>query len=106
MRIRHNDTVEVLSGEDRGKRGRVLAVFPERSRAIVEGVNFIKRHTKPNRNNPKGGIVEKEASVHLSNLMLICPKCNTRTKVRTDRVEGGARVRLCRSCGEVIGTSG
>ncbi|OGG45604.1 MAG: 50S ribosomal protein L24 [Candidatus Handelsmanbacteria bacterium RIFCSPLOWO2_12_FULL_64_10] len=106
MRIRHNDTVEVLSGEDRGKKGRVLAVFPGRSRAIVEGVNFIKRHTKPNRNNPKGGIVEKEASVHLSNLMLICPKCNTRSKVRADRAEGGSRVRVCRSCGEVIGTSG
>lgn len=106
MRIRHNDTVEVLSGEDRGKKGRVLALFPERSRAIVEGVNFIKRHTKPNRNNPKGGIVEKEAAVHLSNLMLVCPKCNTRAKVRVDRAGGEARARICRSCGEVIGTSG
>ena len=106
MRIRNNDTVEVLSGEDRGKKGRVLALFPERSRAIVEGVNFIKRHTKPNRSNPKGGIVEKEAAVHLSNLMLVCPKCNTRTKVRVDRAQEEARARICRSCGEVIGTSG
>lgn len=106
MRIRHNDTVEVLSGEDRGKKGRVLAVFPGRSRAIVEGVNFIKRHTKPNRSNPQGGIVEKEAPVHLSNLMLICPKCNTRAKFRVDTIEGGTRARICRSCGEVIETSG
>jgi large subunit ribosomal protein L24 len=105
VRIRHDDTVEVISGEDRGKRGRVLAVFPERGRAIVEGVNFIKRHTKPNRTNPQGGIVEKEAPVHLSNLMLICPKCSGRTKVRAEQRESGARVRICRSCAEAIGTS-
>lgn len=104
MRIRHNDTVEVLSGEDQGKRGRVLAVFPDRGRAIVEGVNFIKRHTKPNRTSPQGGIVEKEASVHLSNLMLVCPKCNDRTVFRAGATEGGKRVRLCRSCGEHIET--
>ena len=102
MRLRHNDTVEVLSGEDRGKRGRVLAVFPDRGRAIVEGVNFIKRHTKPIRTSPQGGIVEKEASVHLSNLMLVCPKCSAGTKFRVERAEGGAKNRTCRSCGEVI----
>ena len=105
MRIRRSDIVEVLSGDDRGKRGRVLAVFPDRNRAIVEGVNFIKRHTKPNRNNPKGGIVEKEAPVHLSNLMLISPKDNQRTRFSVKRAEDGSRVRVCRRSGEVIGSS-
>lgn len=105
MRIRHNDTVEVVSGEDRGKRGRVLAVFPGRGRAIVEGVNFIKRHSKPSRTNQQGGIVEKEAAVHMSNIMLVCPKCSSRTKFRAERGEAGDRTRACRSCGETIEAS-
>jgi large subunit ribosomal protein L24 len=105
MRIRKNDSVEILNGEDQGKKGRVLAVFPDRGRAIVEGVNFIKRHTKPNRTNPQGGIIEKEAAVHVSNLILICPKCNTSSKVRVAPGENGKRARICRSCGEVIGAT-
>ncbi|MBD3166721.1 50S ribosomal protein L24 [bacterium] len=73
-RIRKGDTVVVLSGDDRGKEGIVLKVDPENSRAIVEGVNFVKRHMRPTQKNPQGGIVEKEAPVHLSNLMVIGAK--------------------------------
>ena len=79
-----------------------MKVFPARSRAIVEGINFIKRHTKPSQINPQGGIVEKEASIHLSNLMLICPKCDRRTRAKIGTF-GDGRTRICRRCGEMIG---
>ena len=102
MHIRKDDTVVVIAGDDIGKRGRVLKVLPDRSRAIVEGINFVKRHTKPSQVNQQGGILEKEASVHISNLMLVCPKCNHRTRTKKVALEGGRRTRVCRQCGEMI----
>lgn len=107
MNVRKDDMVVVISGDDRGKRGRVLKVFPEKNRVIVEGVNFIKRHTRPSQQNPQGGIVEKEAPIHASNVMVICPKCNERTKVGFKVITDGrtgraARVRYCKSCGEML----
>src|SRR5690606_18429180 len=80
--VRKNDNVLVITGKDRGKRGRVLKVLPGKNRLIVEGVNVIKRHTKPNPNrNVKGGIVEREASVHASNVQIVCPECGVQTRV-------------------------
>ena len=80
--IRKNDNVLVVTGRDRGKRGRVLRVIPARDRVIVEGVNFIKRHTKPNpQRNVKGGIVEREAPLDASNVQLVCPECGAQTRV-------------------------
>lgn len=101
--IRKNDTVVVLSGRDRGKRGRVLQVLAEKNRVIVEGVNMIKRHTKPNpQRNVKGGIVEREAPIHASNVQLISPDSNNPTRIGHRLLEDGRKVRIARKGGEVI----
>lgn len=101
--IRRNDTVLVIAGRDRGKRGRVLRVLPERNRLIVEGVNLIKRHTKPNpQRNIKGGIVEREASIHASNVQLVCPECGRATRIGRRIVGDGRKVRICRKCEGVV----
>lgn len=99
--IRKDDTVKVISGEYKGDEGKVLEVYPEKNKALVEGVNIVKRHTKPNAATPNGGIVEKEAPIHLSNLMLVDPKTGETT--RTGRKEdGGKLVRYSKKTGEVI----
>ena len=101
--IRKNDNVLVIAGRDRGKRGRVLKVLPERNRVIVEGVNFIKRHTKPNPSRQvKGGIVEREASVHASNVQLVCPECGAAARVGRKLLGDGRKVRVCRKCQGVL----
>ena len=100
--VRRNDTVAVTAGRDRGKRGRVLKVMPATNRLIVEGVNLIKRHTRPNpQRNIKGGIVEREGPLHASNVQIICPECSKRTRIG-HRVQGDRRVRMCRKCGGVV----
>jgi len=96
------DRVIVLSGDDRGKEGVVLKVEPSKNRAIVEGVNFVKRHQRPTQKNPQGGIVEKEAPVHLSNLMVVCGKCNAGVKTKVIRLQDGGTARACKRCGEII----
>ena len=100
--IRRNDTVVVTTGKDRGKRGRVLKIVPDKNRLVVEGVNFIKRHTKPSQRNPQGGIQEREAAIHASNAMLYCTKCGRGTRVRHTALSDGTKVRACGHCGEVI----
>lgn len=105
--IRKNDNVLVITGKDRGKRGRVLKVLPgdERGkvRLIVEGVNMIKRHTKPNPGRQvKGGIVEREASLHASNVQLVCPECGAQTRVGHKILGDGRKVRICRKCEGVV----
>ncbi len=107
MHIRKDDQVMVISGDERGRKGRVLKVFPAKNRAIVEGLNLIKRHMRPTQANPQGGIVEKEAPIHISNLMLICPKCNQPTRVSYqftsgDEKKSRRKVRTCKKCGEMI----
>jgi large subunit ribosomal protein L24 len=100
--IRKNDTVLVIAGKGRGKRGRVLKVLPEKNRLIVEGVAMIKRHTRPNpQRNIKGGIVEREGPVHASNVQLVCPECGKMTRVGR-QVQGDRKVRICRKCEGVI----
>ena len=101
--IRKNDTVVVTAGKDRGKRGRVLKVVPARNRVVVEGINFIKRHTRPNpQKNVKGGIVEREASLHASNVQLVCPECGKTTRVGHRILNDGRKVRICRKCEGVV----
>ena len=102
MKVVKNDNVLVVSGNDKGKKGKVLKVFPKNTRIIVEGVNFIKRHTRPTQQNQQGGIVEKEAPIHASNVMVICPKCDTPSRLGRKRLEDGKLVRICRSCGEMV----
>ena len=101
--IRKNDNVLVVTGKDRGKRGRVLRVVPDTNRVIVEGVNIIKRHTKPNPGrNIKGGIVEREGSLHASNVQLVCPECNAQTRIGHKILGDGRKVRVCRKCEGVV----
>ncbi len=101
--IRKNDNVLVTQGKDRGKRGRVLRVVPEKNRLIVEGVNMIKRHTKPNPGKGvKGGIVEREASLNASNVQLVCPECGVQTRVGHKILGDGRKVRICRKCEGVV----
>ncbi len=103
MSIRKNDQVMVRAGKDRGKKGRVLSVIPDRNRVIVEGVNLIKRHTRPNpQKNIKGGIVEREASIHASNVMLLDPDTNEPTRVGKKVLADGSRVRIGRKSGAVV----
>jgi large subunit ribosomal protein L24 len=101
--IRKNDTVLVTTGKDRGKRGRVLKVIPDRNRVVVEGVNFIKRHTRPNpTRNIKGGIVQREAALHASNVQLVCPECGVATRIGHRVLGDGRKVRICRKCEGVV----
>jgi large subunit ribosomal protein L24 len=103
MSIRKNDQVVIRAGKDRGKKGRVLSVVPGRNRVIVEGVNLIKRHTRPNpQKNIKGGIVEREASIHASNVMLLDPETNEPTRVGKKVLADGSRVRIGRKSGSVV----
>jgi large subunit ribosomal protein L24 len=101
--IRRNDNVVVTTGKDRGKRGRVLKVQPENNRVVVEGVNFISRHTRPNPSkNIKGGIVKREAPLHASNVQLVCPECSTPTRIGHRILGDGRKVRICRKCEGVV----
>jgi len=100
--FRKNDQVMVIAGDDRGKTGRVLKVIREKNRLIVEKVNFVKRHTKPRGTGRQGGILEKEAPVHVSNVMHLCPKCQTGVRVTVKPASDGKRERYCSRCGETI----
>ncbi len=101
--IRRNDTVSVNTGKDSGKRGRVLKMLPAKNRLIVEGVNLIKRHTRPNpQRSIKGGIVEREAALHASNVQLVCPECGKVTRIGRRVLADGRKVRICRKCEGVV----
>jgi len=101
-RIRKGDTVAVISGSDKGKRGEVLQVLPKDNRAVVQGVNIAKRHTKPAGMGQPGGIVEKEATIHMSNIMLVDPKSDKPTRVGFRVLEGGRKVRVAKATGNVV----
>ena len=101
--IRKNDQVVVTTGKDSGKRGRVLKVLPVKNRVIVEGVNIVKRHTKPNpQRNIKGGIAEREAAIHASNVMIMCGECGKRTRIGHKLLADGKKARICRRCEGVL----
>ena len=101
--IRRNDTVAVTAGKDRGKKGRVIKVVTEKNRLVVEGVNLIKRHTRPNpAKNIKGGVISREASLHASNVQLVCPECGAMTRIGHKVLDDGRKVRICRKCEGVV----
>ena len=102
MKIRKNDTVLVITGKDKGKKGKVRFAYPKKERIVVEGINFIKRHMRARGQARQAGIIEREAPVHVSNVMLLCNKCNHPTRIGFHSLEDGRKVRICRSCGEVI----
>jgi large subunit ribosomal protein L24 len=100
--IKRNDTVQVIAGKEKGKRGKVLIVLPARQRVIVERVNFIKRHQRPTQKVRQGGIIEREGSLHVSNVMLVCGKCDKPTRTGMQVLADGRRVRVCKRCRETL----
>jgi large subunit ribosomal protein L24 len=103
VHVKKNDMVYVLAGKDRGKTGKVLKVLVDKNRAIVEGINFINRHTRANpQKNIKGGILPKEAPLHLSNLMVVCKRCNKHARVGRSVMQDGRKVRVCKNCNELL----
>ncbi len=102
LAVRKNDLVMVIAGKDKGKRGKVLKVIPKIDRVLVEKLNFVKRHTKPGRAARQGGILERESPIHISNLMLVCGKCDRSVRVGHSRLADGRKVRVCKRCSEVV----
>ena len=100
--IKKDDFVRIIAGKDRGKQGRVLRVFPQEGRLTVERLNMIKRHTRPTQQMQQGGIIEREGKIHLSNVMLVCTRCDRGVRVGHRQLEDGKKVRVCRRCSEVL----
>jgi len=100
--VRKGDQVKVIAGNERGKEGEVLQVFVKQDRILVRGINFTKRHQRPTARQREGGIIEREGSIHISNVLVICPECDRPTRVGFRRTEDGAKMRVCRQCGEVF----
>lgn len=102
VNFKKGDNVVVISGDDKGKRGKIVSIFPKKMRVIIEGVNFLKKHNKPTQKVPQGGVIKKEGALHISNIKLICNKCNKPTNIKRERTKEGKRVRVCKKCGEII----
>jgi large subunit ribosomal protein L24 len=102
MKIKKEDTVLVIVGKDKGKKGKVRQVMPKDSVLIIEGVNIVKRHMKPRGQARQAGIIEREAPLQISNVMLVCPKCNKPVRIKSKILDDGKRVRICGKCNEVI----
>lgn len=102
MHVKKGDTIIVISGKDKGKKGRVLAAYPKKDRVLVEGVNLIKKHTRPSQSNPQGGIVTQEAPIHVSNVAHIDPKSGTATRIGYKVLDNGQKVRVAKKSGESI----
>lgn len=102
VHVKKGDTVMIVAGKHKGKKGKIVSVDPTKSRLIIEDVNIVKRHMKPTRQFPQGGIMEKEAPIHTSNVMLYCNKCNKPTRVSKKFLEDGKKVRECKHCGEIL----
>ncbi len=100
--IKKNDRVMVIAGRDKGKIGKVLRLVAKADKAVVERVNLVKRHTRPTQKAPKGGIIEKEAAIHVSNLMVVCGKCGDPVRIGAKLLEDGKKVRSCKKCGELL----
>ena len=102
MKIRKNDNVMVISGKDKGKKGKVRFTYPDKAKVVVEGANFIKKHTRATGAVRQAGIIEQEAPIRVSNVMLVCNKCNRPVRIGSRFLDDGRKVRVCRSCREVI----
>jgi len=105
IKIIRNDTVKVIGGNNKGKIGKVLKVFPKTNRIIVEKVQLVKRHQKKRSQQDQGGIIEKEAPIHVSNVLLVCPKCSKPTRTGVGELSDGKKVRVCKSCNEMLVTN-
>lgn len=102
MAVHKNDMVVVIAGKDKGKRGKVLRIVPEKGGVVVERINMVKRHTRPGPTTAQGGIVEKEAPLHISNVMLICSRCDRPVRTGHSFLADGRKVRVCKQCGEAM----
>ena len=102
IQIKKDDKVKIVAGKDKGKVGKVLKVIRKKNRLLVENINIVKRHTKPNAQNRQGGILESESPIHWSNVMLMCNKCIEPVRVKTITLDDGKTVRVCRKCSEII----
>ena len=102
LHIKKNDSVKVLAGKDKGKIGKVLKVYPNRDRVIVQGINFLKKHAKRTRQDDQGGIIQREAAIDISNLAVVCKGCDQPSRVGVDILKDGSKVRYCRKCKEVL----
>jgi len=102
MKIKKNDQVKVIGGKDKGKTGKVLRVFPKSAKVIIEGANFIKRHTRKTQQNQQGGIVQREAAMSVSNVQLICTRCNKPTRIGFTALSDGTKARFCKKCEEIL----
>ena len=102
MHVRKGDQVVVIAGKEKGKRGRVLRLLTEKGRVVIERVNMVKRHTRPTRQMQQGGIIEHEGKLHISNVMLICSKCERGVRIGHRILEDKKKVRICRQCGELL----
>jgi len=102
MKIKKNDTVYVISGKEKGKTGKVLQVSKDKNRVLVQGVNFVKKHTRQTRQDKPGGILQKESPLHISNLMFQCPRCSKPSKLAAKFLDDGSKVRICNSCEEMV----
>ena len=100
--LKVNDQVEIIAGKDKGRVGKIIRLITKSNKAVVERANMIKRHTKPSATNQQGQIVEKEAPIHVSNLMLVCPKCTKTVRIAKRILEDGTKVRVCKKCNETI----
>ena len=102
MKVKKGDTVLVIKGKDKGKKGKILRTFPKEMKVLVEGINLVKKHQRPKKEGEKGKIVELSQPIFLSKVKLVCPKCSKPTKIRYE-IEGGKKIRLCKKCKNVIG---
>jgi large subunit ribosomal protein L24 len=102
IHVKKDDQVMVIAGKEKGKTGKILSVLPKKESVLVEKVNFVKRHTRPSGKTRQGGILEKEAPIHASNVMIVCTKCNSPVRVGRKILEDGKKARYCRKCGEFI----
>jgi large subunit ribosomal protein L24 len=102
LHIKKNDQVKVIAGKEKGKTGKILTVLPKKGCVIIEKVNFVKRHTRPSGQARQGGILEKEAPIHISNVMVVCNKCNSPVRVGQKALEEGKKARYCKKCGELL----
>ena len=102
LKIKKNDIVKVMTGKEKGKKGKILMVFPMEKKVIVERLNIVKRHTRPSQKMSQGGIIEKEGKIHISNVMIVCNKCDKPTRVSMKILENGKKIRTCKHCGEML----